>query len=293
MYNFFQHTPRQFYRDTFKDLCFYASSCSGGGSGGGVTTFNTRTGDITLEEADVVTALGFTPPSNLQEVTDAGSTTTNSITVNAAVNGQIGAIGGSLANLVTSSGSASIIVQSETTGKNIITMSGTNNFLDTGGGQLSISTGSGVSVLNTFIAGQVTGADGTDPDHFVTLGQMQAANPFDAAIKVETTTTNDIPINIAAVTTVPGGYYTVQARVVTGTGADIGSFNISVMAVNNAGVLTIEGSAPLFTPMAIGVAAETDVVFVVSGTDIVLQVTGVAATTFEWKALLTVIRIEP
>jgi hypothetical protein len=32
------------------------------GSGGGVTSFNTRTGDVTLSSGDVTTALGYTPP---------------------------------------------------------------------------------------------------------------------------------------------------------------------------------------------------------------------------------------
>jgi hypothetical protein len=113
---------------------------------------------------------GVTP--DLQAVTTAGNITTDSIIVNAAVNGQIGAIGGTLANIVTNAGSSSIIVQSEAVGKNIITMTGTENFLDTGGGSLSISTGSGTSVLNTFINGQVTGANATDPNHFVTLSQL-------------------------------------------------------------------------------------------------------------------------
>lgn len=39
----------------------YAWELSGGGSGGGVISFNTRTGAVTLSSGDVTTALGFTP----------------------------------------------------------------------------------------------------------------------------------------------------------------------------------------------------------------------------------------
>ena len=59
---------------------------SGGGGGGGVTSFNTRTGAVTLTSGDVTTALGYTPLSSvptLDQVTTAGNTTTNSITVGA------------------------------------------------------------------------------------------------------------------------------------------------------------------------------------------------------------------
>ena len=38
--------------------------------GGGVSSFNTRTGAVTLNSSDVTSALGFTPPSNLDQLTD-------------------------------------------------------------------------------------------------------------------------------------------------------------------------------------------------------------------------------
>jgi len=40
------------------------------GGGGGVSSFNTRTGTVTLNSSDVTSALGFTPPSNLDQLTD-------------------------------------------------------------------------------------------------------------------------------------------------------------------------------------------------------------------------------
>lgn len=55
-------TSRKFYEKTYRDLCFYASSCAGGG--GAVTTFNGRSGAVTLTEADVTTALGGMPPTS-------------------------------------------------------------------------------------------------------------------------------------------------------------------------------------------------------------------------------------
>ena len=43
--------------------CGIATACVAitGGGGGGVTSFNTRTGTVTLESSDVTTALGYTP----------------------------------------------------------------------------------------------------------------------------------------------------------------------------------------------------------------------------------------
>jgi len=46
------------------------------GSGGGITSFNTRTGAITLSSLDVTTALGYTPGSSSGTVTSVGGTGT-------------------------------------------------------------------------------------------------------------------------------------------------------------------------------------------------------------------------
>ena len=43
---------------------------SGGGGSSGVSSFNTRTGVVTLNSSDVTTALGYTPASNLDQLTD-------------------------------------------------------------------------------------------------------------------------------------------------------------------------------------------------------------------------------
>lgn len=45
----------------------------GGSSSGGVTSFNTRTGEVTLTSGDVTTALGFTPISNITGLISAGT----------------------------------------------------------------------------------------------------------------------------------------------------------------------------------------------------------------------------
>ena len=46
-----------------------------------VSSFNTRTGDITLTSGDVITALGYTPPTTLDGLTD--------VTVTAPTNDQV------------------------------------------------------------------------------------------------------------------------------------------------------------------------------------------------------------
>lgn len=43
---------------------------SGGGGSSGVSSFNTRTGVVTLNSTDVTTALGFTPPTTLNALND-------------------------------------------------------------------------------------------------------------------------------------------------------------------------------------------------------------------------------
>ena len=54
------------------------TAASNGSGSGGVTSFNTRTGSVTLTSSDVTTALGFTPTANTGTVTSVGVSTTSS-----------------------------------------------------------------------------------------------------------------------------------------------------------------------------------------------------------------------
>ncbi len=78
-------TKDSYYREKsirYKRIVDGISNLSFGGSG--VTSFNTRTGAVTLTSSDVITALGYTPSSGtptLDQVTTAGNTTANAITV--------------------------------------------------------------------------------------------------------------------------------------------------------------------------------------------------------------------
>lgn len=77
IYNFFQYTPKQFYKETYKDLCFYASSCITGGLTS-VATQNSATvtwsGTGTAGDPLIATVQGeiTAPPSTLILASDSG-----------------------------------------------------------------------------------------------------------------------------------------------------------------------------------------------------------------------------
>ncbi len=64
LYDYNAKTLQQFFndKDVKREMCrSIALHCGNSSGGSGVSTFNTRTGDITLTSGDVTTALGYTP----------------------------------------------------------------------------------------------------------------------------------------------------------------------------------------------------------------------------------------
>lgn len=99
------------------------------GGGGGVTSFNTRTGAVTLTSGDVTTALGFTP--GVGTVTAIGVTTANGVSGVSS--------GGATPNLTLTLGAIT------PTSVNGITLSGSGSIANTGVSSLTGFTGSGSS----------------------------------------------------------------------------------------------------------------------------------------------------
>lgn len=150
-----------------------------------------------------------------------------------------------------------------------------------------------VDGISASFLGKVKGAPPSESDDFVTLGFSQANSPIDSSAKATATTTDATPITIIAMPTVSGTTYTFQARAVanSGSGAQGASFNMAALVTNNGGVVTIVDTAPLFTPITSGALSATDLSYAVSGTNIILVATGIAATTISWKASITVLSV--
>lgn len=91
-----------------------------GGGGGGVTSFNTRTGAVTLGSSDVTTALGYTPVTNARTVN--GHALSSNITLSAT---DVGAPSGSGTSTGTNTGDQTITLTGDVTG------SGTGSFATT------------------------------------------------------------------------------------------------------------------------------------------------------------------
>jgi hypothetical protein len=124
------------------------------GGGGGVTSFNTRTGAVTLSGGDVTTALGFTPAST------SGPTFSNGMTVNNGGNQVQIAFDGNL-EIVRAAGGAYIDFKDSTAEDFDVRLQASGN-------QLNISaagglTFNGAGVLTGITSGQVTTALGYTP----------------------------------------------------------------------------------------------------------------------------------
>ena len=114
----------------------------------------------------------------------------------------------------------------------------------------------------------------------VPVSSFQPAN-----LTASVTTTDATPTTLATVPVPTNDAVTLNGIVVaknsTYTAAVGGLFNVT--AINNAGTLTIMG-----TPLVAINASSTEIFnIIVSGTNLILQVTGIAATTYTWNANYT------
>ena len=118
---------------------------------GGVTSFNTRTGAVTLSSGDVTTALGYTPPQPTG--TGASGTWGISISGNAATATTATNVSGGTASVTT------LAYNSTLTGGTGIINIGSGQFYKDASGNLGIGTSSPGSKLD--VRGVITGGDGT------------------------------------------------------------------------------------------------------------------------------------
>lgn len=180
--NFLFLTIPQFFKnnEVRREVCKIASVC-GGGSGGGVLSVNTQTGDVVLDATDVG-ALPDTyvpPDQTLQQVTTAGNITNNAVQVTGAGNLSFT---DSVA-LVYNAGTTQLvsISGSEIT---LVTLSSANWAIGNNNNVVLMANAANTTPFrftNNSVLERVSGADATQPNDFVTLQQMR----FDIA-----TTTN-------------------------------------------------------------------------------------------------------
>ena len=154
------------------------------GSAGGVSSFNTRTGAVTLTSLDVTTALGYTPGSGTGTVTSVGLTGTSDITVTGS-------------SPITTSGSFALALSN--TAVTAGSYTNANITVDANGRLTSAANGSagGVSSFNTrtgavtLTSGDVTTALGFTPgtgNGTVTAVSVTTANGISGTVATSTTT---------------------------------------------------------------------------------------------------------
>jgi len=100
------------------------------------------------------------------------------------------------------------------------------------------------------------------------------------------TTTDATPTTLLTTAVVTNGARLLKADIVlVSSTADIGAFRQACKVVNNAGTLTL--SAPFDVTQILDAALATvTATFVVSSTNVIVQVVGVAATTIHWRCTL-------
>lgn len=118
------------------------------------------------------------------------------------------------------------------------------------------------------------------------------ASAFDMADRYQITTTDNTPTTIATIPTVTNVTYTIQARAVADAGVgEAASLNVAALIINDGGNLTLVGIAPLFSPITTPSLPNVDVTYSLSGTNILVWVTGEPSVTIRWKVGLTIVTV--
>ncbi len=125
---------------------------------------------------------------------------------------------------------------------------------------------------------------------------LQSSNSaFDSTAKATVSTTNATPTTIMTIPIQTGSVYFVQFSTDgnSGSGSAACAFQQVVLIRNPSGTAVIAdgGTQNIFTPMQDSSLGTTSVTASVSGTNLIIQVTGVASTNINWKTSITIRKV--
>ena len=211
------------------------------GSAGGVSSFNTRTGAVTLTSGDVTTALGFTPGTGSGTVTSVGVSSNGSyasaLTIGSSPVTSSGTI--TVTPNLFSSGSAGVVPSSGGGTTNYLRADGT--WTSPGGGVTSWNTRTGVVTLTS---GDVTTALGFTPGTGSVTSVSASGSNGVSVSGSPITTSGTLTIGLGAIT--PSSV----AASGTVTGSNLSGTNTGDQTITLTGDVTGSGTGSFSTTLA-------------------------------------------
>lgn len=148
--------------------------------------------------------------------------------------------------------------------------------------------------------GGLTSVSTQDTPSVTWIGDGQPGSPLQATVISQITsmtgtvsTTDATPTTIITIPATTPGAYSFQVRAVASNGSTEAAYiNIAALVMNNAGTVNLVGApAYIFTPIFTGSLGGADITIDISGTNILVWVTGETGQNLNWKVLVTLVAV--